>query len=75
MTNTTSRVFEYAIKFPNGTYYTSGALEWEYHVGKSSPENIKNSKRLAYTFTEKGAHSAILRSPEMFKGCTVEHLL
>ncbi len=44
-------IFEYAIKNPDGYYYTGRA-----GVGDMSP-NIKD----AYTYTEQGAHAKITR--------------
>lgn len=61
-------IFEYALKFPNGTYYTGRANS------EHLPNNWQGDKREAFTFTEKGAYLK-KDSLDCFSQCTVEHIL
>jgi len=60
--------FEYALKFPNGKYYT-GRVNSD-----SKPDYWQGEKREAYTFTEKGAYRK-KDSLECFSSCIVERVI
>jgi len=60
--------FEYAIKFPNGTYYTGRVNSDE------KPNYWQGKKDEAFTFTEFGAHNKI-NNGFCFKDCIVERIL
>jgi hypothetical protein len=69
MTSSTPLIFEYALKFPNGLYYTGRTNS------ESEPNNwMQGEKNDAYTFTEKGAYNK-KDSSECFSACIVEHIL
>ena len=59
--------FEYALKFPNGKYYT-GRVNSE-----SKPDYWQGEKREAYTMTEFAAYKK-KDSLECFASCTVEKI-
>ena len=63
-----SLVFEYALKFPNGKYYT-GRVNSD-----SQPDYWQGEKHEAYTFTEHGAHVR-KDSLECFASCVVEKVI
>lgn len=63
-----SFTFEYALKFPNGKYYT-GRVNSE-----SKPDYWQGEKHEAYTMTEFGAYKK-KDSLDCFKLCTVEKVL
>jgi hypothetical protein len=60
--------FQYALKFPNGKYYT-GRVNSE-----SRPDYWQSEKKEAYTFTEFGAYKK-KESLFCFAECTVEKVL
>jgi len=60
--------FEYALKFPNGKYYT-GRVNSE-----SKPDYWQGENHEAYTMTEFGAYKK-KDSLDCFKLCTVEKVL
>jgi hypothetical protein len=57
--------WDYAIKNNSGLYYTG-----EFH--NSMP--VFGAKHNAYTFTESGAYTKIVRNPQGFGNCTVERV-
>jgi hypothetical protein len=61
-------VFEYALKFPNGKYYT-GRVNSE-----ALPDYWQGDKREAFTFTLAGAHKK-KDSLACFSFCVVEKIL
>lgn len=61
-------IFEYALKFPNGKYYT-GRVNSDLR-----PDYWQGEKREAYTFTEFGAYKK-KDSLECFSSCVVEKVL
>jgi hypothetical protein len=63
--------YAYAIKFPDGTYYT-GEVNTE-----ANPNAWKGPRSQAFTYTETGAHRKINMDcfKDCFKGCTVERVL
>lgn len=63
-----SLVFEYALKFPNGKYYT-GRVNSD-----SQPDYWQGEKHEAYTYTEKGAY-AKKDSGFCFSSCVVEKVI
>jgi hypothetical protein len=68
--------FNYAIRFPNGTYYIGFFNDTaDIHIGVASIEIIRKSKQHSYTFTEKGAYTTIANNAERFKGCVVERVV
>lgn len=60
--------FEYALKFPNGTYYT-GRVNSE-----ARPDYWQGAKHEAFTYTIEGAYRK-KDSMDCFKDCTVIHML
>lgn len=60
--------FEYALKFPNGKYYT-GRVNSD-----SLPNNWQGEKKESFTFTEHGAYKK-KDSLFCFAECTVEKVL
>ena len=61
-------VFEYALKFPNGKYYT-GRVNSE-----ALPDYWQGDKREAFTYTLEGAHKK-KDSLACFSSCVVEKIL
>lgn len=61
-------IFEYALKFPNGKYYT-GRVNSE-----ALPDYWQGEKREAYTMTEHGAYTK-KDSLSCFADCTVEKVV
>lgn len=62
--------FNYAIKFPDGTYYNGRAPNMEV-----DPNGMKGPKFKAFTYSEAGAYKKIDNFPEFFKGCVVERVI
>ena len=61
-------IFEYALKFPNGKYYTGRVNS------KALPDYWQGDKCEAYTFTERGAYKKKDSLP-CFAECTVEKVI
>lgn len=60
--------FGYAIKLPDGGYYTG-------RVNSAAEPNAWSGKKAeAFTYTERGAYNKIDRCPA-FAGCSVERVL
>jgi len=61
--------YEYAIRFPNGLYYTG-------RVNSDAEPNAWQGRIvLAFTFTEEGAYKKIASLPDVFAGCVVQRIL
>lgn len=61
-------IFEYALKFPNGRYYTGRVNSAE------KPDYWQGEKREAFTYTLAGAYKK-KDSLECFSSCVVEKIL
>lgn len=61
--------FEYALRSPDGRYYT-GRVNSE-----SEPEAWLGPKHKAFTYTEEGAHNKLKLQPFAFRNFTVERVL
>ncbi len=71
-------IFEYAIKFPNGTYFSGP--HYDHKAGKyvycrEGEKPLSSSNRQeAYTYTERRAYNILRDNQHIFKGCVVERL-
>lgn len=77
-------VFEYAIKFPDGLYFSGPRYQATDADGRAIP--AKKQKKIydplnrgpvaqAYTYTENRAHVVIIQNKEAFVGCVVEKVM
>lgn len=61
-------VFEYALQYPNGSYYTGRV------TSDREPHANEGTEREAFTYTEKGAY--VKRDSHWhFHGCTVKKII
>ena len=60
--------FNYAIRFPNGTYYT-GRVNSE-----AEPSAWQGKKHEAFTYTIEGAYNKVSKGG-CFKNCSIVHII
>jgi hypothetical protein len=81
---TTAHMFEfnYAIQFPDHTYFNgdlSGLASWDEATSNNMPNAAERYRQACtttlpqqvYTYTQQGAFQRIMSLPLIFKGCTV----
>lgn len=68
------KVFEYAIRFPDGTYYSSHNVT---HIGRGQSVVVVTTSipMDIYTMTERAAYQNIAKYPRLFEGCAVERVI
>lgn len=78
----THLLFEWAIKFPDGTYYTGPVFQGRLHeknlqfVQNDNPfTNRTKHPQAIFTYAKNRAEVLIIQHPDIFAGCVAEKVL
>lgn len=75
MNQTPALLFEYAIKFPDGTYYQGPRYDAKQKRLVHDNPSLRGPKHQAYTYTEHRAFVIITQNKETFEGCAIERVV
>ena len=72
-------VFQWAIRFPDGQYYT-GPIHVRNKDGERTTQRVDKAERRgpihqAYTYARNRAEVVIIQNPSVFEGCVAERIL